>query len=127
MTTLAALSEQVLLDMSRRPQISNQTRVALTEPQFYDQLKAGGISGWNDQYWLDQDIVSAKPRFFLKFYDVPMASVELIGEGAKAQTRLSVFGIPSEAPVATIVSQEVWTERATQIIAAIKDLRIQFK
>ncbi len=102
-------------------------KVAVTDMDFYYQLKQGGSSGWNDVYLDPADCASGKDRFYLKFYGVPMAQVELVTEGEQKKTAINVFGNPEDLPAqdAQVDSQQL-REYQDSVIKALHTLRLNF-
>ena len=91
MTKKKTAEKQVVL---HRP----ASKIAVTDMDFYYQLKQGGSTGWNDQYVDPADCASGKDRFYLKFYGIPVAQVELLEDGEQKKTAINVFGDPEQLP-----------------------------
>lgn len=103
---------------------TKRTKTAHAESAFYYQVKAGGERGWNDIYIHPEDQNVGSSRFFLRYYDLYIASLELIEHDGEEQTKITVYGTPQKAPVPLPreVNTDEWTQRFDEVMEAIQNL-----
>jgi hypothetical protein len=102
----------------------SRSKTAFSEAGFFHQLKNGGERGWNDQYVDPKDSATGAPRFYLRYYNAVIASVELVEKDSEEKTKITIFGTSDKAPVPSTpeIPVEEWTKLSHNVIEAIQSL-----
>ncbi len=102
----------------------SRTKSAYADESFFSQLKNGGERGWNDIYTDPKDAATGTPRFYLKFYGAPIASVEVVDKDSEKQTKITVFSGSEKSPVPSdrAIPDEEWNKLFDEVILAIQSL-----
>ena len=106
------------------PPKKTRTKSAYADEHFYYQLQAGGDRGWNERHIDPNDTAKGIDRFYLKYYNAIIASIELIEKDDEIQTKITVFGSPEKVPVPQpqAYSEEDWNHFFHATMEAIQNL-----
>jgi len=86
-------------------------------------------SGWDDRYEDAGDVSEGKERFYIRYYDAPVACAEVIEADGQKKTQVTVFGESEECPVpiGRSVTKEEWQQMHLEVTDALKNLCLPFE